>query len=200
MARASSLDEKLTDTNIAKVIRLLEAEKPITKKDACAILNISYNTTRLGNIIEKYKEKKEAEKARRAAKRGKPVTLEEIQYIADSYLSGEPIDTISKSISRNPQFVVAVVDKYGIPKRKSSPDYFHPELIPDSAVRNRFSVGEKVHSARYDSMATIKAEFTHKEGYVYRVWLEDERWQQFAYQPAWELASLEHLREIGIKI
>jgi hypothetical protein len=200
MARASSSEEKLTDTNIAKVIRLLEAEKPITKKDACAILNISYNTTRLSSIIEKYKEKKEAEKARRAAKRGKPATFDEIQYITESYLSGETIDTISKTISRNPLFVKAVIEKYGVPKRKSSPDYFNPELIPESAVRTRFSVGEKVHSARYDSMATILAEYTHKDGFVYRLWLEDERWQQFAYQPAWELASLEHLREIGIKL
>ena len=47
--------ENLTKANIAKVIDLLEAEKPITKKEACSILNITYNTTRLGNIITEYK-------------------------------------------------------------------------------------------------------------------------------------------------
>ena len=47
--------ENLTKANIAKVIDLLEAEKPITKKEACGILNITYNTTRLGNIITEYK-------------------------------------------------------------------------------------------------------------------------------------------------
>ena len=45
--------ENLTETNIEKVIGLLEQEKPITKKQACEILNISYNTTRLTKIIEK---------------------------------------------------------------------------------------------------------------------------------------------------
>ena len=33
--------ENLTDTNIKNVIDLLESEKPITKKEACDILNIS---------------------------------------------------------------------------------------------------------------------------------------------------------------
>ena len=39
--------EKLDDINIKRVIDALESEIPITKKDACEILNISYNTTRL---------------------------------------------------------------------------------------------------------------------------------------------------------
>ena len=43
--------EKLTDSNIQHVIGLLNAKSPITKKEACSILNISYNTTRLGTII-----------------------------------------------------------------------------------------------------------------------------------------------------
>ena len=53
-------DEKLDATNLEKVIALLEPEegKPISKKDACAILNISYNTARLASLIEKHKEKK----------------------------------------------------------------------------------------------------------------------------------------------
>ena len=42
--------ENLTDSNIKNVISLLEAEKPITKKEACDILNISYNTTRLNKL------------------------------------------------------------------------------------------------------------------------------------------------------
>ena len=42
-------EEQLSETNINKVIDLLSADKPITKKEACGILNIAYNTTRLGN-------------------------------------------------------------------------------------------------------------------------------------------------------
>ena len=44
--------EKLTDTNVQHVVDLLKGEDPITKKEACSILNISYNTTRLTNIID----------------------------------------------------------------------------------------------------------------------------------------------------
>ena len=33
--------EKLTDSNIQHVIGLLNAKSPITKKEACSILNIS---------------------------------------------------------------------------------------------------------------------------------------------------------------
>ena len=49
--------EKLTDVNIQHVMGLLQAESPITKKEACSILNISYNTTRLNSIIEEFVEK-----------------------------------------------------------------------------------------------------------------------------------------------
>ena len=50
--------ENLTQANITKVISLLEPKegKPITKKEACAILNIAYNTTRLQKIIDEHKE------------------------------------------------------------------------------------------------------------------------------------------------
>jgi hypothetical protein len=41
-------EEKMTDSNLSRVIRLLEPEegkKPITKKDACQMLGMTYNTT-----------------------------------------------------------------------------------------------------------------------------------------------------------
>ena len=39
--------ENLSRDNVAKVHALLSEENPITKKEACGILNIRYNTTRL---------------------------------------------------------------------------------------------------------------------------------------------------------
>ena len=36
-------DEKLDKTTMLRIINLLEQDKPITKKAACEILNISYN-------------------------------------------------------------------------------------------------------------------------------------------------------------
>ena len=73
--------ENLTDANIKKVIRLLTQENPITKREACDILNISYNTTRLSRIVEQYQADMEFRKTRMAQKRGRPATKDEIADI-----------------------------------------------------------------------------------------------------------------------
>ena len=194
----------MTDANIAKVIRLLEpaeeGAKPITKKDACQILGMAYNTTRLATIIQQYKDKQARDKRFRAEKRGKPLTEGELQYIIQEYLGGEPIDAISKSTYRSAHTVKQVLEQYSVPIRTPGHSYFDPQLIPDGAVRERFTVGEVVYSARYDVLAKITSEkLDPKHGYIYSMWLKGN-WQQNAYQPAYELASLEHLRELGVKV
>lgn len=202
--RSASEEELMTDANISKVIRLLEPEegvKPITKKDACQMLGMAYNTTRLGTIIEEFKKKQARNAERRAEKRGKPVTDDERVYIISEYLAGETVDAISKSTYRSPTFIKSVLEVNSVPIRVPGSSYFSPELIPDGAVRERFKIGEVVYSARYDSTARIDAEQkTDKHGYVYRIWLLSEKWMQSAYQEASELASLEHLRELGVRI
>ena len=52
MAIKSKAHEKLSFDNIERVIQQLEQDNPITKKEACGMLNIRYNTTRLQRIIE----------------------------------------------------------------------------------------------------------------------------------------------------
>lgn len=202
--KSASEEELMTDANIAKVIKLLEPEqgtKAITKKDACQILGMAYNTTRLGTIIEEWKKKQARNAERRAEKRGKPVTAEERVYIISEYLAGETVDSLSKSTFRSSTFIKSVLETNSVPIRVPGSSYFTPELIPENAVRNRFKVGEVVYSARYDSTARIDAEsFSEQHGWVYRVWLLAEKWQQNAYQEATELASLEHLRELGVRI
>jgi hypothetical protein len=193
-------DEKLDPANIDKVIQLLEAEKPITKKEACSILNIAYNTTRLAALIDKHKEKKEKDRLRRREKRGKPATPDEIKYIITDYLEGNPIDSIADSIHRPTTFVRQVLDNYQVPIRSRSHNYFRPELIPDGAVRESFEPGEKVYSARYDSLAIVNYEVPHYDERVYNIWVLGDKWSCFAYQAASDLASLKHLEELGIKI
>lgn len=200
LKRRASGEERLEPTFMEKVIAGLSAEKPITKKEACAILNIAYNTTRLDKLVSQYKEKKEQDANRRKAKRGKPVDSSELQYIISEYLEGATIDSISKGVYRGPELIKRTLVENSVPLRKTPHDYFKPELIPDGAIRDSFNLGERVYSARYDSMAIIKAEVPHKDGKVYRIWLEAEEQSQFAYQPAWELASLQHLRELGIAL
>ena len=201
--RVKNDEERLDATHMERVIELLEPKegKPGTKKEACAILGIAYNTTRLGNLIEKFKENKQRDANRRAELRGKPATPDEINYTIQEYLEGSTIDAISTALYRSSSFVKAILLKYDVPTRATAHNYFKPELIPDGAVRTRFDVNEIVYSARYDSIARIDAEFTHPQyGYIYRIWLLAEKWQENAYQPAEELASLQHLRELGVKI
>lgn len=198
-SKAQRDEENLNDAAIERVIKHL-ADKG-TKKAACQILNISYNVARLDKLIETYLNKKEHAAKRRAEKRGTAATLEEVTYIVTEYLKGEAIVNIGNSIYRGNTFVNSVLEQYGVPKRNSSPDYFNPPIIPEVAMCQDFKIGEKVYSARYDSLATVKAEQLSKEGQkVYRLWLDHESQQQFCYQPWWELASLEPLRQAGIKL
>lgn len=193
--------ERLDDASMDKVIAALEQEKPITKKAACEMLAIAYNTTRLAKLIEDYQKKKAREAERRASLRGKPATPDEVVYVIQEYLEGSTIDAITKSTFRPANFVKHTLEKYSVPIRATSHDYFKPELIPEDASRQRHTVGEVVYSARYDSTARIEAEtLCPKNGWVYRVWLLSEKWSQYAYQPAEELASLEHLRKLGVRV
>jgi len=203
--RSVTEEEMMTGANIAKVIRLLEpteeGKKPITKKDACAMLGMAYNTTRLGTIIEEYKQKQVRISQRKSQLRGKPATQVQKVYIISEYLNGETVDAISKMTYRSSRFIKDILEGNSVPIRVPGSSYFNPELIPDDAVRERFKIGEVVYSSRYDSTARIDAEQkTSKHGFVYRVWLLAEKWQQNAYQEAAELASLEHLRQMGVRI
>jgi hypothetical protein len=187
--------ERLDATHIERAIDLL-ANKG-TKKDACQILGIAYNTTRLGSIIDKYNEAKARDAAKRAEKRGKPATQAEITYAIQAYLEGDTVDSISKALFRGATFITSILHKYAVPIRQSAHSYFHPALIPDAAVRSEFKLNEKVYSARYDSLARIDKEFSRG---VYRIYLLSDKWLEYAYQPAEELASLEHLRKEGINV
>lgn len=199
--RAKNDSERLDEAHFERVIAGLAADKPMTKKDACAILGIAYNTTRLTSLLEKYTEKKTRDSERRAALRGKPATQEEITYVIQEYLEGATVDAISKSTYRGPSFIKAILEKYDVPLRAKSQDYFRPEIIPDGATRTRFSLGEVVYSVKYDSIARIDTEqHDPRYGWIYRVWLLSDKWKQSAYQEAYELASLEHLRKLGVKI
>lgn len=197
-ARKSPHEEHLDDASLEAAIKLLEEKA--TKKLICAKLNISYNVARLDKLIETYKSKKIEDARRRAEKRGKAATEDEIKYVITEYLEGVTLDAISKSTYRGTTFIKRILEDHAVPIRNASQDYFTPALIPDGAIRERFAVGETVYSARYDSLAKIRNEIKHKDGYVYGIYLTADKWKENAYQPAWELASLEKLREIGIKL
>jgi hypothetical protein len=198
--------DKMTDQNIQRVIDLLEPKdsstKPASKKDCCAILGMSYNTTRLQQVIDTYKARLAREKSMRDAKRGKPVQADEVTLSVSEYLKGTSVSQISKELYRTSEFVKNILEQHSVPIRNHSYDYFKPALIPEAAQRDRFQLDEIVYSARYDSKAKIRGEsWSDKHNcWVYKIWLMADRWQQYAYQESFELASLEHIRELGIKL
>ncbi len=194
--------EELSDSNIEKVIGLLSAEKPCTKKEACSILRITYNTTRLQTIIDNFLEKKARTAKLRAEKSHTPASESEIQFVIQEYLHGNTVSGIAESLYRSSSFVDKVLERCAVPRRATGWSYLTPQLVPEEAIRDSFSIGEKVWSTRYESLATIKAEVPNQPhpSKVYRVYLEDESWQQSAYQPAEELASLDHLNKYGVLI
>jgi hypothetical protein len=192
--------EDLSDENVKKVIGLLEAETKITKKQACEMLKISYNTTRLDSIIEQYKHKKKVEAEQRAKNRGKPPSEYEMQTCIESYLQGEPITNIAKRLYRPPIFVKNVLDRCHVPIRVPGATFFKDvPLIPDAALKDTFKAGEIVYSVRYQSLARVLHEFKDKKNnVVYNIFLMDEPLQHCAYQPSWELCDLSYLSQYGV--
>ena len=157
MARVKAKQhENLSEINVKRVIELLEAEKPISKKDACQILNITYNTTRLNRIIEEYREGQATQARLRAANRGKPATPSEIQTVIESYLDGQAISDIAKSIFRPTSFVKEVVEKVGVPQRVVGADYTNPGIIPEQCISESFEKGQIVWHARRHCMAIVR--------------------------------------------
>lgn len=195
--------ERLDDANIERVIELLNAEKPITKKAACEILNISNNTTRLNKIIEDYKERKERRKRNFAKNRGRPLDPLEKKNIINWYLQGYNITDLSEMLYRPPTRIKDVLDEVGVPERARGDDAHRATLLPTQAVRDSFNVGEYVWSARYHSVAEImKDRGKTRDGlsnayqiYVYEKTEHRGRGGFYADQRAEDLGSLSHLSE-----
>jgi len=194
--------EKLDEVTIQNVIDLLEKElKPITKKEACGMLRIAYNTSRLGKIIDSHKEQQATVTRLKAKKRGKPASDIEISNIIEDYVKGSSLTEIAKSLFRSSSFVKGVIERFNVPKRSSSADYFRPELLPDEALSETFNPDEVVWSAKYNTVALIdkQVQLHPIHGNCYRIWVKGAR-ARYAVQPWYELGKLSHLNNLGVKI
>ena len=123
MAIKTKKHENLTETNIQHVYELLNQDNPITKKEACSILNIAYNTTRLNKIIQDHLETVEYRERRKAQNKGKGATEAEIREVVNLYLDGLNISDIAKGLYRSPAFIKSIVERVGIPQKLPQTDY-----------------------------------------------------------------------------
>ena len=209
--------EKLSDTNIEKVVSLLEQDNPITKKEACNILNIRYNTTRLAKIIEEWRDTQEFRERRKAQNKGKMATKDEIRMVVQSYLDGDNISNIAQSIYRSSSFVRNIIERLGVPQKLAESDHEGKRraMLPEQCVSEKFEIGERVWSPRNNKFAEIIAEYDtpyNEEKYgcpCYRLWvlepcdtsqtffpwLDGSRTGYTSFALAYELGSLRHLKE-----
>ena len=206
------------------------SQKPITKKEACDILNIAYNTTRLNKIIEDYHDRKAYTAARKKKLRGRPASSAEIAEACESYLQGGTISEISKSLFRSPAFVRSLLETVGVPQRPASKEEkLGSHYYPDELMADEYASGEIAWSATYHAAVEVKhrltpefleskkgmTQFDYESKYgcpAYAVYIrqkvdsEDTFFSNVnaggfsAYVPAYELCKLEHLKQYGVRI
>lgn len=192
--------EKLDKVNMLKVIDLLEQEKPVTKKVACEMLNITYNTPRLKKLIEEFKSREAGIKATRAALKGTKLSTSEIYTIITEYLDGTAITMISDITFRPTSLINKTVREFNVPLRTSDASYFKPCLIEEEAISEDYEYDDLVYAARYQCPAIIEKKQSSKEGPVYIIYLLGKE-QCYASQPYYELADLRKIqKELKINI
>lgn len=218
--------ENLSEANIQKVINLLNDKTPISKKEACSILNIAYNTARLQRIIDDFEDKVSYRALRKKQNRGRRATSQEIREAVERFLSGDPIAEIASGLFRSSAFVKGIIERVGVPQKTDEGiDY-----LPDECCAEDFSPGELVWSARYSAPAIIEHEVSvdyqaERGGFIdvnyetkydskcYGIWVlqshdEDAEgaWARVktggfnAYSLAYDLGKLEHLKEFGVDL
>jgi hypothetical protein len=180
------------------VIAGLSAEKPITKKAACEMLGITYNTTRLESLIQEYKDDLERIKLRKQQTRKQAVTEETVREWAKEYLvNGMPINEIAEYAYRTPLLVKTWLERYGALLPKQSPNPLDPEYVPEACMSSDFEEGELVYVNGYCSFGIIKKEIKSKTaeaaGYkAYRILLLGDQ-RQFVNYMSCDICAVEHL-------
>ena len=186
--------ENLSDTQLEKVFDLLNIDSPITKKKACELLNISYNTTRLNKIMQSYSDKRDFSLERKKKLRNTPLTEEEISYIISSYLEEVSLSEISDRVFRSLGIVKRTLQKYNIPLRTSKTSFTNPVFLSENSISEEYNIGDLVYSAKYSQPAKISKFITKdKIGYTYRLWLLHD--MQYVYQHHYELADLTEVQK-----
>lgn len=194
--------EKLDDATVSRVIGLLESDTPITKKAACEILNIAYNTTRLGTIITEFRDKAERRKKNFEKNRGQPLSDSDIAYIVRGILIGETVSELSEMLFRSPGQINRVVEQLGVPRKVRGESLANTQLLPDECVIKHAEPGDIVWSARYHAAAeVIKNIGVSVNGYdMYRIYVYEptenkRRGGFYAAQSIEDLGSLKHLEK-----
>lgn len=193
--------ELITEDNVAKVINMLEREKdPISKREACDVLNISYNTTRLAKIITEHKETLAAREERRKRLAKVPVSERERLSIISDYLSGDPVAEIERTSGRSRSVIERIIIQANIPTRADCRGFL---LIDDNALAQDYKKDDLVFSAMDGTVAFIEkiVTNTHPDNLpAYKIFCVKDYWDTFTRTRPWfELADLRNVQRLGIQ-
>lgn len=193
MARqpTTSIDTK----KIPEAIKMLDSGS--TKKDVCAFLGMSYNTSRLASLIEDYLSGVERDKEQRRKRRGKPMSQDEIVNVIEAYLADDSITDIANRFYRSEAMIKAVLEANGAMLRDSKADPLNPSILPENAVAESFEIGEHVWVSAYSCVGEIKAKCGENG---YRVYLLDRDNHRYTNQYTYDLGSLKHLELLGVDV
>ena len=216
--------EKLDEITIARVQEALTGSSPITKKEACEMLNISYNTTRLNKILAEHDETMQYRAVRKSQLKGTKATNSEIKQVIEWYLNEHPISEIAKAMYRSSTFVKNIISRAGVPEKRPATEKGSGAKIgylPDECVAESFEIGEKVWYARQDLPAIIKKVMpnTKQTNYIekygaecYHIYVIQETEFESSYfgflehagynahAIAYDLGSLKHLQKYGAEV
>lgn len=209
--------EKLDDANLQRVLEHLNADQPITKKEACAMLNITYNTTRLSSILKDFEDTLAFRAKRKAQNRGKKATDYEVKQAIEMYLDEQPVSSIAQALYRSTTFVRNLLDRVGVPTKRPKTERSSGAgigYLPDECVSEDFEVGEKVWCARHDLPARIiKGKFDPRyDTKIYHVYVIEltnfdspyfghiKEGGYHAHFASYDLGSLRHLNKYDINI
>lgn len=189
----------ISDDQYKAAIQALE--DGATKKAACEILGIAYNTTRLTNLIETHTKEKENEVRLRKAKRGTPFSDAEVVDIIERYFDGESMEEISKRTFRPIPLIKLKLEQHGaMLKSRSSVSPLNPPMIPEECIEEHFVLKEHVWVAGYNCLGEIDAVVPNQEETTYRIYLLDKDKHRYVYYAWYELGSLRHFQTLGLDV
>ena len=164
-------------------------------------------------IIEEHNEKVAYSEKRKGMNKGKKAQPHEIQAAIMSYLQGENVSEIAKSLYRSAGFVKSILERIGVPQRPPSVEERNqPAFLPDSCVAEEFIPDEKVWSAKYHAPAIVDKEVEveskyESKGYAVYILEKTEGVEAelliggfYAYALACELGKLTHLEQYGVNL
>lgn len=165
MARVSNKPE-ISAEQFKAVIEYLEQPKA-TKKAACEMVGIAYNTKRLDNLIQEYKDDVERSIRLRKEKRRTACSPEELVSMIEDYLDGASFEDLSKRFYRSTAYIKHRLELAGALIRvQGILNPTRPPMLPDECVADAFRIRqvfnkEVANQSEYD---TWKASIVSEHG------------------------------------